>query len=623
MRLYAGTTTGLAEDSAHNRIASKLRDAFFREMRYEPSPSEVGSWRNSLRAVSQAFEVAELDDHGVLIEYQLPQTSKRLDCIVTGRDAAGRDQAVIIELKQWERCREAFGNKVVSFVGGDDRQVLHPSVQVHQYETYLRDCHSAFYEDPPVLLSGCAYLHNYEPVAQDALFAERFSEVTRSNPAFTGEDVPKLAGYLDARLSEGEGREVLQRVERSKFRASKKLLEHVGALLRGKPEYTLLDEQLVAFERVMACAREGFSGRRKAAIIIRGGPGTGKSVIALNLLSALSREGLNAHYVTGSRAFTGTLREIVGPRASAQVKFFNSYAAAEVNAVDVMICDESHRIRKTSNHRFTPAAKRSNSAQVDELFHAAKVGVYLLDDQQVVKPDEIGSSAYIRERAQAQGVDVHEYDLEAQFRCAGNAGFVNWVDNTLGIRRTANVLWNLDEGFEFRICGGVEELDARVRDKADRGFKARLTAGFCWPWSQPNADGTLVDDVVVGDFRRPWNARPEAKRLVEGIPPAPLWAFQPEGFGQVGCVYTAQGFEFDYVGVIFGPDLVYRHDTGWRGQREHSHDGPVKRSGPNFERLVKNTYRVLLTRGLKGCFVYFLNNETGRFFRSRTEKGDC
>src|SRR5271165_1985191 len=244
MRLYSGTTTMLADDSAHNRIAGKLRDAFFRELRYEPSPSEVGSWRNSLRALTQAFQMASLNDHGVLIEYQLPQTSKRLDCIVTGRDLDRQDHAVIVELKQWERCLEAFGDKVVSFVGGGDRQVLHPSVQVRQYETYLRDCHSAFYEDTPVLLSGCAYLHNYEPEMADALFAERFREVTRENPAFTADDAPKLAGYLDARLSRGEGIEVLQGVERSKFRASKKLLEHVGALLKGRPEYTLLDEQL-------------------------------------------------------------------------------------------------------------------------------------------------------------------------------------------------------------------------------------------------------------------------------------------------------------------------------------------------------------------------------------------
>ena len=129
-----------------------------------------------------------------------------------------------------------------------------------------------------------------------------------------------------------------------------------------------------------------------------------------------------------------------------------------------------------------------------------------------------------------------------------------------------------------------------------------------------------MDDVVVGDFRRPWNARPEARRLAENIPPATLWAFLSEGLEQVGCVYTAQGFEFDYAGVIFGTDLVYRHGQGWVGQPQYSHDRHVKRSGSAFDSLVKNTYRVLLTRGLKGCFLCFLDKETEQFVRSRTEK---
>jgi uncharacterized protein len=211
-------------------------------------------------------------EHGVLLEYQLPQTSKRLDCTVTGRDKRRCDGAVIVELKQWETCKVSFGEKVVSFVGGDQRDVLHPSVQARQYQTYLCDCHSAFYEENPVRLSACAYLHNYEPVPEDSLFAARFSEILKENPSFTSDDVPKLCGFLDERLCKGDGLEVLDRIERSRFRASKKLLEHVGSLLDGRPEYVPLDEQLVAFERVMDAARSGFKDRKKAIIIIRGGP---------------------------------------------------------------------------------------------------------------------------------------------------------------------------------------------------------------------------------------------------------------------------------------------------------------------------------------------------------------
>ena len=227
----------------------------------------------------------------------------------------------------------------------------------------------------------------------------------------------------------------------------------------------------------------------------------------------------------------------------------------------------------------------------------------------------------IRETAEMMDCDVVEYQLEAQFRCAGSDGFVNWVDNTLGIRRTANVLWTGDEKFDFRIFASPESLEDAIFEKDAEGFTARMTAGFCGPWSKKiNADGTLVDDVVIGDYRRPWNAQPNASRLASGIPPAHLWAYDENGKNQIGCVYTAQGFEFDYAGVIFGTDIRYDFDTQrWVGDKSASHDTVVKRSGDRFVDLVKNTYRVLLSRGLKGCYVCFLDRDTERFVRSRVE----
>jgi len=314
------------------------------------------------------------------------------------------------------------------------------------------------------------------------------------------------------------------------------------------------------------------------------------------------------------------LRRIIGSRGSVQFKFFNSYAGAEPNSVDVLISDEAHRIRKTSSNWRTPSAKRSDVPQVDELLRASKVAVFFIDDAQVVRPDEIGSVAYIKDAAQRLGCTVSEHELEAQFRCAGSDAFVNWVDNTLGIKRTANVLWEGDEGFDFRIVGSPQELERMIRERSSQGHTARMTAGFCWPWSDPKADGTLVEDVTIADFRRPWNAKPEARHLAKGIPPASIWAYDPNGIEQIGCIYTAQGFEFDYAGVIFGLDLRYSlADQRWVGFKENSFDSVVKRSKDRFTDLMKNTYRVLLTRGLKGCYVHFLDRETEIFFRSRMD----
>ena len=622
MRLYSGTSNQFIEDTTQNQIAEKMRDAFFQYLRYYPSPSEISSWRNSLRAMSLVLLTSKLDDHGILLEYQLPLTSKRLDFLICGVDASSTPQAVIVELKQWERCQMADGeNEVSTFVGGGNREVLHPAAQVGQYMTYLQDTHTAFYGDPvPIGLSACTYLHNYRFVPEDVLFADKFRTLIERCPVFTEDDVNKLRGYMTSRLSGGNGLAVLGRIEDSKYRPSKKLMEHVGTVIKGKPEYILLDEQLVVYDKVHAVAKQGFHDSRKTVIIVKGGPGTGKSVIAINLMADLLLREYNAHYATGSKAFTETLRKIIGNRGSVQFKFFNSYTNAEPNSVDVLISDEAHRIRKTSSNWRTPSAKRSEVPQVDELLRAAKVAVFFIDDAQVVRPDEIGSVAYIKGAAARLGSSVFEYELEAQFRCAGSDAFVNWVNNTLGIRRTANVLWEGDKEFDFRIVGSPQELEGMIREKVSQGHTGRVTAGFCWPWSYPREDGTLLDDVKIGDYSRPWNAKPDAKKLAKGIPPASIWAYDPNGIEQVGCVYTAQGFEFDYVGVIFGLDLRFSFaEQQWKGYKENSYDSVVKRSGDKFTDLMKNTYRVLLTRGLKGCYVHFMDKETEMFFRSRMD----
>jgi hypothetical protein len=396
-------------------------------------------------------------------------------------------------------------------------------------------------------------------------------------------------------------------------------MDHVARVIKERSEYVLLDEQLVVFERVLDCIRRGHQDRRKCVAIVRGGPGTGKSVIAINLMAELLNEERSVHYATGSRAFTTTLRKKLGSRGSSLFKYFNTYLGAEENVIDVLVADESHRIRAVSHSRYTRKTEITNEPQIDELIRAAKVGVYFIDDRQGVRPEEIGSSELIREHAKASGCEIFEYELDVQFRCAGSEGFVNWIDNTLGIAKTANVIWDSTEDFDFQIMHSPWAVEEAIRAKLEEGRTARMVAGFSWEWSNPDAEGELVDDVVVGDYSRPWNAKP-GKRVAEGIPPSDLWATEPGGIDQVGCIYTAQGFEFDYVGVIFAPDLRYDLDLNrWVGFPKDSYDTVVKRDEDQFVELVKNTYRVLLSRGMKGCYVYFMDKDTERFVRSRME----
>ncbi len=401
VHLYSGSTIDFVEDATHNRIADKVAESFERYFRYEPTPSELQSWRSSLHAMSDVVRHGDLLDNGIVVELQLPLSSKRLDCMVTGHDQAGRPEAVIVELKQWQHAGPSWVDDCVStFVGGRERDVLHPSRQVGNYERYLLDVHSTFNEGA-VGLRSCSYLHNMRSPDATALVADEHRELIQLYPMFVGDQVDDLVDYLAANVGEGGGGPVLDDVLRGKYRPHKRLLDHVAKMVADEPTFVLLDDQQVACNAVLTKVRARHLAVGSAVLLIRGGPGTGKSVLAVNLVGELARQGLVVHHATGSRSFTESLRKRVGPRAGALFKYFNGFRAAGDEPFDVLICDEAHRIRETSQDRFTKKEDRSDRPQIDELVAAAKVSVFFIDDLQVVRPGEIGSAELIRESAAA------------------------------------------------------------------------------------------------------------------------------------------------------------------------------------------------------------------------------
>lgn len=623
MELYAGPIQDFVSDILQNQIATKLDTAFFEFYGHHPSDAEIRSWRSSLRAVKDVFEYADFHDHGILLEYQLPLTSKRLDCMICGRDKNGQDNSVIIELKQWEAAQVSqVSDHVITWIGGANREVLHPSVQVGQYKLYLEDNETVFFQKNPIILNACSYIHNYVPVKLDALFDAQYSSYTSSYPVFCERDIESLSSFLKIKLDCGNGLPVLQRIRDSKYGPSRRLLDEVVKVVHENKRYILLDDQLLAFDRVMNLVKNGSLNKRKTVIIVNGGPGTGKSVVAINLLAELSKNGKNAQYATGSKAFTESLRKALGPTAKSQVKYFNSYSKADPNSIDVLVADESHRIRINSNNRFTKREFQSSTPQIEELINVAKVPVFFIDDRQNVRPGEIGSSSYIRENAERLDCDLYEYNLDIQFRCRGSDTFVQWINNTFGIKKTAQAIWDTNNtDFDFQIVDSPNELYKKIKEKNDiEPNSARLVAGFCWKWSEPKDDGTLVKDVKIGDFAMTWEGKEGKRKLSPDVPTASLWPFDPRAVDQIGSIYTIQGFEFDYVGVIIGKDILYNFETNeWEGHPENSADTTVKRNHEKFLELIKNTYRVLLSRALKGCYVYFVDKETEKFVRSRME----
>lgn len=574
-------------------------------------PAERTAWARSLAVLANDLSDAGLDEVEVLLEYQLPLTSKRADVVLAGvHPRTGTDSYIVVELKQWSFATSYEGSETLVSVRHMASPQLHPGIQVGGYCEYLTDFLGVLAHTPQVV-RGAAYLHNASDSDVRDLYLLRPTDQSR---VFTAQRRGQFLDYLKTHLAPRSGATAADRFLTSSVRPSNRLLAHAAAVLQNRAHFTLLDEQRTAFELVLHAVERARADDRKSIVIVSGGPGTGKSVIALSLLGELARQGRAVLHATGSRSFTETMRKYAGygsTRVRNLFKYFNSFVAAERNGLDVLVCDEAHRIRETSANRFSRRDLRTNGRpQVDELVAAARVPVFLLDEHQVVRPGEMGSIEIISHHAMRLGLEVDLISLHGQFRCGGSEDYERWVLGLLGLDGEPFV-WEGDGLVEVRLAESPEQMEADLAGKQQRGETARLSAGFCWPWSDPRPDGTLVSDVQVGSWSRPWNVKSD--RSVGEAPGSSYWATDPAGFGQVGCVYTAQGFEYEWSGVIIGPDLVAR-DGRLITRRRESRDPALKStkavSDEEADRLIRNTYKVLLTRGMRGTILYSTDLET-------------
>ena len=580
-----------------------------------PSAGEVRSWNASLPTLTNDLISCGLGNIEILVEHQLPLSSKRVDAVLAGQHPkTGRPSYVLVELKQWSHADLYEDNpNMVMIDAYGPRPLSHPMEQVAGYRDYMLDFLPGL-EGREDQVVGVAYLHN---ATESGVIDLRSTKDSISIRMFTGERKSDFLDFLKMHLDTAvPGAAAADQLLSLKAGPSRQLLTVAASEIKDREQFVLLDEQRLAFDIVMHEVDRARAADTKTVVIISGGPGSGKSVIALSLLGELARQGRTVLHATGSRSFTETMRKVAGkgsPRVKSLFKYFNSFMDAEKNGLDVLILDEAHRMRETSANRYTKAQFRNGRPQIDELIAAARVPVFLLDEHQVVRPGELGTIAEIESYATNLGLRVQQVSLSEQFRCGGSEAYVTWVQRLLGLIPGGPIAWEGDDNFAVTVVDSPAAMESILESKRDEGFGARMTAGFCWPWSQPNADGTLVNDVEIGNWSRPWNLRGD--RAIGGAPPSALWASDPAGFGQVGCVYTAQGFEYDWNGVIFGGDLVWRTDR-WVAVRKASKDPELKGSkalaDDGFEALVLNVYKVLLTRGMIGTLLYSLDEETQR-----------
>jgi DUF2075 family protein len=613
MRLYEGSITDFNQAVVQNRLADQIRGKFEQYYRRGVGSSEYRSWQSSLNFLKNAFDFTGLVDNQLIVEYELPYSTRRIDVLVFGMDTTNSESVVLLEMKQWSNesiadC-EADGNILVNYGRGWKEQP-HPSLQVQGYHYDLKDFLTIFEDSPEVTLSSCAYCHNYARTQPDAvIFKPKFNAEISQFPVFATEDVQLLGDYLKERLSKGNGFEVFGRFVNSRIRPSKRLLEHTSEMINKQQIFNLIDDQIAAYNSIMHKAKNLAKTATKSVVIVKGGPGTGKSVIALEVMGELMRQKKTVFHATGSSAFTNTLRKIVGPRARSLFKFFNSFTPENLAPVDVLVCDEAHRIRKNSNNRYMKKEAREKALpQIDELMRLAKLNIFFMDENQIVRPDEIGNVELIKDAATRFGVpaeNIAEFELKTQFRCSGSDAYLQWLDKVLGITDSEQVAF--DARMQFKIFPGPSELMAEIRQKnADKKNSARVVAGFCWRWSKERPDRSLVNDVQIGDFSMPWERKTAFWK----------WATDDSGMEQVGTVYTAQGFEYDYIGVIFGNDLMWDATiNGWKSVPERSHDTQVKRNNPQLTQHLKHVYRVLMSRAHRGVYVHFMDKATEQHFR--------
>ncbi|NTW27669.1 MAG: DUF2075 domain-containing protein [Candidatus Moranbacteria bacterium] len=613
MIIYSATKKDFVIDVLTNQIEKTILSSFVREMGHSTGKSEVASWKNSMMYMHNVVIDPEIpDDAGVAIEYKIPQTSKRIDFILTGSDVENKKTAVLIELKQWSEAEITDMDGVVkTFVGGNKREVSHPSYQVWSYATLLED-YNANVQDQGIVLKPCAYLHNYEP--DNVITNDFYKSYTDKAPIFLKPDILKLRDFIKQFVKYGDKGALLYFIENGKIRPSKALADSLASMLDGNQEFTLIDDQKLVFETALKLARKS-TDTNKNVLIIEGGPGTGKSVVAINLLTELTKRGDVTQYVTKNSA----------PREVYQVKLTGKFTKTRIanlfsssgsfydiepNTFDSLIVDEAHRLNARSG-----LFSHLGDNQVKELINAAKLSIFFIDEDQRVTLKDIGKKSEIVKWADLLGVKVHNLELASQFRCNGSDGYLAWLDNALQIKETANETLD-DIGYDFQVMDSPELIHNEIIEKNKINNKARMLAGYCWKWVSKKESN--LKDIVIEDYAATWNLSQHGQ----------AWIIHPDSVNEVGCIHTCQGLELDYVGVIIGPDLIVRNgevitDATRRASTDKSIFGYKKMQKENPAKakevasmIIKNTYRTLMTRGMKGCYVYCTDEETQEYFRN-------
>ncbi|MFM8280444.1 MAG: DNA/RNA helicase domain-containing protein [Bacteroidota bacterium] len=613
MIIYQESKKTFVQQVKDNLIEYSIDQIFQEKLGRRVGNSERKSWRNSLQYMENILDEEIPSDAQISIEYKVPNTSKRIDFIISGQDKYHKDCAVIIELKQWENANATDKDAIVTTkLQGSVIETIHPSYQAWTYKELLEGFNEAVYKQN-IILQACAYLHNCENAGE--LNSKFYSYHIERAPLFIRSDVKKLRSFIKEYIKYGDVNGVMYCIENGRIRPSKTIADNIKSMIDGNDVFTMIDDQKLVYETILNLSKQATSSKKKV-IIITGGPGTGKSVVAVQLTANITAERKLVQYVSKNSAPRDVYAyHLSGHRTKSWInnlfKSSGSYINARSNEFDVLIIDEAHRLNLKSGFY-----GNEGENQIKEIIKASKCSVFFIDEDQRVTLKDIGTSESIELCANELSAEITYLKLESQFRCNGSDGYIAWLDNLLGIRSTANESID-DLNYSFTVVSSPNELREKIEILNTERNRARIVAGYCWPWNSKK--DTKAMDIVIDDFSMQWNL------AVDGS----LWIVSPDSVKQVGCIHTCQGLEVDYIGVIVGNDLVIRnnkwvcqpdqrdkHDKSIKGWKKLLKDNPHNAKNI-IDTVIKNTYRTLMTRGMKGCIVYSTDPETREWLNRR------
>ena len=618
MLAYCSTLGQFIGDVATGNIAQIIESTFRETFGRGTSPAEIRSWQNSLLALCNVLNHPMFPETtGVGVEFQLPKTSKRIDVLLTGFNSKAQREVLIVELKQWATADSTSMDGVVeTFVGGSLRHVSHPSYQAWSYAQLLTDF-ALIVGQEKINVTACAFLHNMADKSE--LEREHYSIYTERAPIFTGLEGFAFQQYIVDRIQQGDNGETVRMLEESDVAPSKSLADALRAMIEGNAEFTLLDEQKVTYEE---CLKLSEDLSTKQVMIVDGGPGTGKSVLAINLLSRFTGQGLNARYVTKNAApravyearLTGHLKK---SRISTLFTGSGSFVSTNDNEYDMLIVDEAHRLGLKSG-----LYRNLGENQIKEIINGSKLSIFFIDELQKIHIHDAGSKAMIRTMANQLGAKVTETNLVSQFRCGGSNEFLGWLDTFLYDTGKLSPYSEDPEKFEFRVFDDPAKMHEAIQTKNAQGEKSRMVAGYCWDWVSKKQKH--LNDIVLnnGAYAAQWNLTEHGS----------LWIEREDSISEIGCIHTCQGLEVDYIGVIIGPDLRFENgalicdvnqraktDASIKGIKKMGREDPEKAAALGKE-LILNTYRTLMTRWRESCSIYCENEQVRQLFEEKLEK---